>query len=194
MLAYRIVLLVAAALLASTKAALSISSDTGRLLNTGEITKGGDAGGEERKLPSLLEKINLFNASPAYKKAYSAFERLGLKTENSVFGTTAFKSWANKVSVLDPENAGSIMLKILLKRYDEFKIARYIEASKFSSKSESIAKDLREALFTKWEKAGIQPSLVKSKLASRQHPHLGGNSDEKIVAAYTAFFKAQQAS
>ncbi|KAI9981340.1 hypothetical protein PInf_009036 [Phytophthora infestans] len=86
------------------------------------------------------------------------------------------------------------MLKILLKRYDEFKIARYIEASKFSSKSESIAKDLREALFTKWEKAGIQPSLVKSKLASRQHPHLGGNSDEKIVAVYTAFFKAQQAS
>ncbi|KAF4038179.1 hypothetical protein GN244_ATG09699 [Phytophthora infestans] len=126
--------------------------------------------------------------------AYSAFERLGLKTENSVFGTTAFKSWANKVSVLDPENAGSIMLKILLKRYDEFKIARYIEASKFSSKSKSIAKDLREALFTKWEKAGIQPSLVKSKLASRQHPHLGGNNDEKIVAAYTAFFKAQQAS
>ncbi|KAF4141256.1 hypothetical protein GN958_ATG09557 [Phytophthora infestans] len=134
----------------------------------------------------------MINATPAYKKTYSAFERLGLKTENGVFGTTALKIWADKVRVLNPANAGSIMLKILLKRFDEFKIARYIEASKFSSQSESIAKDLREALFTKWKNAGIQPSFIESKLARRPkppHPHLGGNNDEKIVKAYTNFLQ-----
>ncbi|ETM45968.1 hypothetical protein L914_09090 [Phytophthora nicotianae] len=186
MRAHYTILLVIAALLVSTSATPS------RLLRTEETAKDEDVTDEERKTPKILERLKTWNAdrkaSPTLKQAISAFKDYELKEQKGLFGTTAFKVWAKKVKALDQENAGSIMLTILLRRYDDITLARLIGSSKFSEWLKSIATDLQGALFAKWKQAGMKPNTIEAQLLKKPNTQLWGENDKELVKAYTAFF------
>ncbi|KAF4038828.1 hypothetical protein GN244_ATG09046 [Phytophthora infestans] len=146
---------------------------------------------EERKLPLFgMEKLFTTNTK-LLKNAELAFTRYQLEAHTTLFGTNEFKLWAIHVNSLNKKSAGSIMLKTLLKHYDDATLARMIESAKSSESVADAAAKMRTAQFTRWKKTGIEPSTIEAQLLQLPNQLLWAKKDKK---GYNEFLIAKRSS
>lgn len=103
------------------------------------------------------------------------------------------KHWASRVIMLNPTNyreSVGIMLKTMLKHYDEADLARYINSAKASPSTGGLATHLQSALFAQWRQASKSTDSIATMLNARlptANRAWAAQRDNNLVATYARY-------